>query len=189
MKHTSNAMLLLIGLSLAACGDHLGEYKVEEVRLVQQIPRDAVDGRRAPYRDYLRIELSSEANLNAAKTGPGLYTDADFCPLRNPDRMIAFGPVGTDGKAVESWQRDRFKPDVGDGRYHYAVFVVPSSPPRKLFTDSTGDIPAYDLRRDARDLCVRFFVPGYNIIPSRSDTVRVAHGLIAGALRPKATTP
>ena len=152
MKRPVTTTLLVLGSSLTACGDNLGEYKVEDVRLVQQIARDALEGRQPPYREYLRIELSSQANLNTANTGAGLYTQADFCPFRKPERMIAFGPVGTDGKAVESWKRNGFAPAPHDKRYHYIVYVVPSSPPRKLYTNSTSEIPAYDLRREGRDL-------------------------------------
>jgi hypothetical protein len=189
MKRTGATTLVAMTLSLTACGEHLGDYSIADVRLVREIPPDAVDGRSAPYAEYLRVELTSKTNLNRAKTGPGLYTDADFCPLRNPDRMIVFGPVGNDGKAVEGWRRDRFAPDRRDGRYHYLIYVVPSSPPRKLFANSTGDIPGYDVGKEVRDLCVRFHVPGYNIIPSRSKTVRVAGALVKAAFQTKAATP
>jgi hypothetical protein len=176
-------VLPAMALGLGACGDYLGEYEVEEVRLVREIPSDASPtGEPLPYRQYIRVELSSGANLNAAETGPGLYTDADFCPLRNPHRIIAFGPLASDGKAVESWNRSGgLSPDNRDGRYHYFVYVVPNSPPRKLLRNSTDVIREYDLRAGGHDLCLRFFVPGYNIIASRSGTVRIAARLIATA--------
>lgn len=172
-----------VAVGLGGCGDHLGEYEAEAVRVVREIPPDAsVTGLPPPYPEYFRIELSSRSNLNLAETGAGLYTDADFCPLRDPHRMIAFGPVAADGKPVESWARKgALAPDPRDGRYHYFVYVVPSSPARKPYSNSTDIIPAYDLRSGGRDLCLRFFVPGYNIVPSRSATVRVSAGLIATA--------
>src|SRR6186713_1851490 len=97
----------LLVLSLASCGDHLGDYRLEDVRLIEAIPQIADAGMKYQRpSEYVRIELSSEASLYAANTGSGLYADVDFCPLKNPDQMIAFGPVATDEKAVESWKRD-----------------------------------------------------------------------------------
>ncbi len=170
-------------LCLSACGDHLGEYQIEDVRLVRAMPPAAIDGRRLPpYPEYVRVELSSETSLYAANTGPGLYTNGDFCPLRDPNRLIAFGPVASNGHAVESWKRDKaLTPDKRDKRYHYFVYVVPSTPPRKLFANSEDAITAYDLRRQKRDVCLRFFVPGYNISPSRSETVHIHAVALASA--------
>lgn len=173
-----------MAIGLAGCGDHLGSYEVEEVRLVDRLPQhETLDLPPRPYPEFLRIELSSETDLNAVETGPGLYADADFCPFRDPYRLIALGPVAGDELAVENWRRGRaLERDRRDGRYHYVVYLVPSSPPRNFRGDSEAPIPGYDLRRELRDLCLRFFVPGYNIIPSRSDVVRVEAGAIAEAL-------
>jgi hypothetical protein len=160
---------------------------VEDVQLVRQLPSDKPDDLTpSPYSEYLRIELSSDFNLNTADTGPGLYTEADFCPFRDPDRFIAFGPVANDERPVESWKRtQRLTPNHQDGRYHYFVYVVPAFSKRKLFTNSPNQIPAYDLRHERRGVCLRFFVPGYNIIASRSDTVEVPAQLLARALGSK----
>ena len=170
---------------LAACGDYLGDYRLEDVRLVEDVPAVATEGMK--YRrpsQYIRIELSSEASLYAANTGPGLYADVDFCPLKNPDQMIAFGPVAADEKAVESWKRDDvLKPDARDQRYHYFVYVVPSSPPRKIFANSKDETAGYDLRKQMQDVCVRFFVPGYNITASRSNMIEIPANAIEGAFR------
>ena len=169
---------------LVACGDNLGDYRLEDVRVVEDISQVAIEGMefQAPS-EYLRVELSSEASLYTANTGPGLYADADFCPLKNADQMIAFGPVATDEKAVESWKRDDvLQRDPHDQRYHYFVYIVPSSPQRKIFANS-DDTPAYDLRRQVRDVCVRFHVPGYNIQASSSNTVQIPANAIEGAFR------
>lgn len=172
------AMPMLLGVS--ACGDHLGDYQLEDVRIVEHIPAEALDGGTAPSTaEYIRIEVSSKTSLYAAKTGPGLYTDADFCPLRDAHRLIAFGPIASDGKAVEDYKREEELRPERDGRYHYFVYVAPSSPPRKLFSNSDDVIPAYDVREKKGDVCLRFFVPGYNIIPSRSDTVRIGAETLA----------
>lgn len=185
MKRSAVRALPLL-LALGACGDHLGDYRFEDVRLVQAIPAEAFDGLEPPpYGEYLQISLSSEANLYDADTGGGLYTDADFCPLRNPHRMIAFGPLAADGSAVENWRREaRLSPNPRDGRYHYAVFVVPRSPARKPYSNATETIPAYDLRADRRGICLRFHAPGYHIIPSRSSAVEVPAARIASVLGP-----
>ena len=186
MKRLVLTTVLTLPLWLSACGDHLGEYRMEDVRLVRAIPPAAVDGRTdSPYPEFVRIELSSPASLYDAETGPGLYADVDFCPLRNPDRLIAFGPLANDEDGVESWKRRKaLTPDRRDKRYHYFVYVVPRSPPRKLFTSSEDTIPGYDLRKQRRGICLRFHVPGYNIIPSRSDTVQIRAETLATAFSP-----
>jgi hypothetical protein len=129
MKRALATAMSAMCLGLSACGDHLGDYRAEDVRMVREIPPHlSVTGMLPPYPQYVRIELSSQANLNLAETGAGLYTEADFCPLREGNRMIAFGPAASDGKAVESWLRTGgLTPDRRDGRFHYFVYVVPGS--------------------------------------------------------------
>lgn len=182
MKRIVLAAALIV--ATGGCGEHLGAYRAEDVRLVSTIPPAALDGVEVPYKEYLRIELSSPKSLYAAETGGGLYTEADFCPLRNRYQMVGFGPVSTQGRRVESWaggqapsRRSR------DGRFHYFVYIVPQSAARKPYPNADETLPAYDLRRQRRDICLRFFAPGYNIIPSRSDTVRIPADSIAAALR------
>ncbi|CAA9526459.1 MAG: hypothetical protein AVDCRST_MAG31-1975 [uncultured Sphingomonas sp.] len=177
-------MLLVAAFTvcLSGCGDYLGEYRLEDVRLTNELPADALDGKFVPDgRQFFRVELSSDTSLYAAETGPGLYTDADFCPLSNPHRLIAFGPVASDEKAVEDYRRERELKPSGDGRYHYFVYLVPRSAPRKLISNSDDIIPAYNLTDANRDICVRFFVPGYNIIKSRSSTVKVPADRLSAA--------
>lgn len=177
------ALVALLALSLSGCGEHLGEYQLEDVRVVRGLPA-ALVGRDPPDREYLRVELSSRTSLYAAHTGPGLYTDADFCPLRNRSRLIAFEPVASDGEAVEDWKRKgALTPDPRDKLYHYFVYLVSSAPPRKLFTNSEDTIPAYDLRDLKHDVCLRFFIPGYNIIPSRSDVVQIPADRLGAAFK------
>ncbi|HEX8214808.1 MAG TPA: hypothetical protein VF582_04975 [Allosphingosinicella sp.] len=181
MKPTLIASAL--ALALTACGDHLGNYQVEQVQLVQQMPAAAtVDGNSPPYPLYVRVELTSQTNLNAADTGPGLYTHAGLCPLRDPDRIAAFGPVASDGGAVESWRRETpLMPYQDDRLYHYFVYIVPQFP----MTERTGEpgnlIPDYDLTRNQRDVCLRFSVPGYNITPSHSGVTKIPARTLAAA--------
>jgi hypothetical protein len=42
--------------------------------------------------------------------------------------------------------------------------------------------PRYDLLSANRDVCVRFSAPGYNLIPSKSQTVTVPAEFIVAAL-------
>ena len=179
-----SAASFTLATCLNACGDQLGTYTLEDVRVVRQLPQnDTLDWPAHPYPELLRIELSSEANLNTANTGPGLYTDADFCPLRDSNRLIAFEPIGTDERAVQDYAGGRkLIAHQRDGRFHYFVYVVPNSAQRKPYTNSADDIPAYDLRRQKQDICLRFVVPGYNIVAPRSDVVRIPAQVLARAL-------
>jgi hypothetical protein len=185
MKRVRAAALAFVMSFLpSGCGDHLGAYRIIDVRVVRQFPEgDEIDTPSPPYPEYLRIELSSETNLNAMDTGAGLYVHADFCPRPGLDRMIAFGPLASDQGPVENWRRAQaLTQDPRDGRYHYFIYLVPSSPPRRRFTNSSDVLPGYDLRVARRDLCLRLYVPGYNIIPSRSNVVRIRAATLRGAL-------
>jgi hypothetical protein len=102
-------------------------------------------------------------------------------PIRGSNKLIAFGPIGKDGKPVEEYKRVDKLERGADGRYHYPVYVVTNAPARKLFTNSEDVIPPYDLRKSKRDICLRFFVPGYNITPSKSRTVRIPAATLANA--------
>lgn len=170
--------------ALAGCGEYLGDYKVQDVRLVRAKPLgDEPSGPNPPYPRYLRVELASTSSLYTAHTGPGLYTKADFCPYGDGDGLIAFGPQATDGHAVEDWKRHApLQRDKRDGLYHYFVYIVPSSPARKPFANSESTIAGYDIFSQRRSICVRFFVPGYNITASRSNTVEIRAETLSQAL-------
>lgn len=183
MKRLACSAVLSLAVPLSACGDHLGAYEVEEVRLVDQLPQnDTLDWPPHPYAEFLRIEVSSTSNLSAINTGPGVYTDADFCPLRDAYRLLALGPIANDETFIDGRSRHLI-PDRRDGRYHYLIYVVPSSSARKLFSNSVDEKPPYDLRKQGRDLCLRLFLAGYNLIPSRSDVIKVPAKTLADALR------
>lgn len=162
--------------ALSGCGERLGRYEVGDIRLVTDAPSElGIQENPPPYREFIRIELISEFNLSTAETGGGLYADADFCPVEDWGRMIAFEPLDAEGRPVEDWKRAgvpalRHK----DGRYRYSVYLVPSSGPRKPYSNAENTYAAYDLRRSERDVCLRFFVPGYNITKSVSDTIKVS---------------
>ena len=169
---------------LVACGVHLGDYKVQDVRLVREMPLGDEQSRpNPPYPRYLRVELASTASLYTAHTGPGLYTEADFCPFDDGDRIIAFGPQATDGHAVEGWKRNApLKRDKRDGLYHYFVYIVPASPTRKLFANSGSEVAGYDVFSQRKPICIQFFVPGYNITDSRSNMIEIPAEAVLQAL-------
>lgn len=176
---------ILIGLN--GCGSHLGEYKVEDVTVVHRYPEDGseyddVAAIASHYHEFVRVEISSVFNLFDADTGAGLYTNADFCPMRNDHRIIAFEPRASDEKAVESWKRtEKYAPNGNDGRYHYFVFLVSRSPARKIFSNDSGLIEEYDLRSANAPICLKFSVPGYNLTPSQSSVIQVSRELLGKA--------
>lgn len=181
MNRTPLTAALLLFSLLSACGDYLGDYRIDKIQVVSVVPSNAVDGRQLPSDTvYFRIALSSNASLYAANTGPGLYTEADFCPFWDPDRLIAFGPIASDGEPVEDYKRSKELKRGADQRYHYLIYVATSSPTRKIFFNS-NQIPSYDLTTGERDVCVRFYVPGYNITPSRSGYITIPARLLREA--------
>ncbi|MEI6641360.1 MAG: hypothetical protein WCL10_04945 [Novosphingobium sp.] len=181
MSRLDLVVVLTLSASLGACGDYLGDYTLDHVDVVSQVPSSATDGVQIPSNgNYLRIGVSSNTSLYAANTGPGLYTDADFCPMQDPERFIAFGPIASDGEPVEDYKRPKELKRGVDQRFHYLVYIKASSPPRKLFPNSR-QISAYDLRTSKRDVCIRFHVPGYNIIRSRSGSITIPAKLLSKA--------
>jgi hypothetical protein len=191
-KRLLQSLTVVFLFSLTGCGKPLGIYKFEDASLVQSLPLgDNIlnEDRPYPYKEYLRIEVSSETNLNREETGAGLYIEADYCPIDNRKRIIAFGPMATDGHAFENWQRDKSLPfvtDKRDGKFRYVVYLVPASLARRDFGGPNGRlIKGYDLRAQKRAVCMRFFVPGYNIIASRSKEIMIPADAIYSALSKK----
>ena len=171
-------------LCLLSRGDHFGNYDVLDARLVDAIPCAAMDGAASrPGSEYIEVDLTSRTSLQSKQTGAGLYVLADFCPFEDEWDVIAFGPTDRSGQPVENWRRINPMQSDRRGRYQYRIYLAPSAPERQSVRHGAPPHPAYDLRRDQRDVCVRFFVPGYNIIASRSNTIRIPATLIAAALR------
>ncbi|HJQ15434.1 MAG TPA: hypothetical protein VJ859_00370 [Allosphingosinicella sp.] len=172
---------------LSGCGQYLGDYAVEGVRIVPELPLPF--GREiTPYGQYLQVNISSTTSLTAISDKvDGVYVHADFCPLRDSHRLIAFRPVGLGGEDLglpSSAPQQRSDPD---GRYHYRIFVVVAHPmPGVEYSTTAMERPRYDIRTAKRDLCLRLFAPGYNLIPSRSQTIRVSATAISAAVRSNA---
>ena len=176
------------GLLVSACGPHLGSYAVGEVSVVSAYP-DGPDGSGSiedvakHYPKLLRVEIISKFDLSKAETGAGLYVHGDFCPLSSADRLIVLEVKAKDGTPVEGWQRKTtLEPDPADGQFHYFLYLAPSSPARKAFSNSQDVIPAYDLRKTREAICLRLTVPAYYITKSVSHTLHVPADAIVRAL-------
>ena len=173
---------------LSACGDYLGEYRLENVKLVGAMPaasfsRYSSEPVISPYAKNLRIEISSNTDLSTFETGAGLYSHADFCPFKKRYRVSAYGPVASDGSPAAGWARTNKLNPQRDGRYHYFVYVPPQTEFRRWTANPDDDIPALDLIKKPRSLCLRFDVPGYNIVPSESAVIEIPIERIERAVR------
>lgn len=138
-----------------------------------------------PYGQYLEIRVASKTSLTSiGKKVDAIYVDADFCPLRNRDGLIAFGPFSDDGRDL-SLPSDAGALHAGkDGLFRYRFYVVVSYTAQRAASPGQLQLPTYDLREAKRDLCLQLFAPGYNVIKSRSDTIRVPADMVSAALKP-----
>lgn len=186
MKYIFGTPLLGLIFALGACGDHLGSYRVDDVRLVHEFPvaKDGFDDIAdiaSHYPNFIRVAVSSSFNLSKADTGAGLYTDADFCPLNNA-QIVAFEPRASDGGFVDGWRRkSALTADPRDGLFHYYVYIAQAAPPRRIVTNPTEMYAAYDLKTGNRPVCFRFMVPGYTIGGSKSDIVVISADALSKA--------
>ena len=169
-------------LLLAGCGQPLGTYSVEAVTVAEHVPlpADTVSA----YGRFLEIRLASRTSLTALAEGvDGVYVDADFCPLTGGDGLIAFGPFGVQGEDLGVPSAAPALRPGADGRFHYRVYVPVAHRARLATKPGQSKRPTYDLRGTERDLCLRLFAPGYDLITSRSETIRVPADMVAPALR------
>jgi hypothetical protein len=170
-------------ISIASCGLPLGKYEVVAVTLTGEIPRE--EG--ASYTDYgryLKIALSSETSLTALPDKvDGVYAHADFCPFSDPYFLTTFGPFSSENADLGLPSFAKPLERGPDGRFHYIVYIVPSHPvPDVEYHQKAKARETYDLGSDKRDICLRIDAPGYNLIESKSETVRIPYEVIAGAL-------
>jgi hypothetical protein len=177
-----------IMLLLTGCGQNLGSYIVESIQVVTEIPKSRFSASSpsygpSPYGQYLEIRIASKTSLTSiGRKLDAVYVDADFCPLRNRDGVIAFPPFSDDRQDL-SEPSDASALRAGrDGLFQYRVYVVVAYTAQRA-KPGQFQLPTYDLLRTHRDLCLRLFAPGYNLIKSRSDTIRVPADMIAAALR------
>lgn len=171
-------------VALSSCGQPLGAYEVDRVQLVPSMTLTA-DGHDPGYGQYFQIDLVSTTDLDAFTRGDAVYADADLCPLRDRNGLVAFGP-GADLRDVTSSEIGEIadNPRRSDGRYGYRVYIVAAHPmPGVDYSASWADQQKYDLRTTDRDVCIRFHVPGYDLLPSRSHEIRVPAGRFVEAAR------
>jgi hypothetical protein len=168
---------------LSGCGQYLGDYSLEKVagerELPSSFPKDAQS-----YGRFVAITLASRTSLTAIGDKlDGVYVDADFCPLKDPHRLVALGPVSEDGSDLSlPSAAAKLKPQA-DGRFRYRIYLVAAHPvPGVQYSKTAMEWPRYDLLSANRDVCVRLFAPGYNLTPSKSQTVTIPAKLIAAAL-------
>lgn len=184
MRRVRSISLVLGTLLLTGCGQYLGSYTPESARVVTDMPNSHFGQPSPPYGQYLEIRVASKTSLTSIeKKADGIYVDADFCPLRNRNGLIAFGPFSDDGRDL-SLPSDAGSLHAGrDGLFRYRLYVVVAYTAQRVTSSGQLQLPTYDLRGAKRDLCLRLFAPGYNLIKSRSGTISVPADMISEALK------
>lgn len=181
----ARALSVVLGtLLLTGCGQYLGSYILESARVVTAMPDSHLGQPSPPYGQYLEIRVASKTSLTSiGKKIDAVYVDADFCPLRNRDGLIAFGPFSDDGRDFSLPSEAGALHAGSDGFFRYRLYVVVAYTAQRVANPGQVQLPTYDLRGTTRDLCLRLFAPGYNLIKSRSDTITVPAKMISAALK------
>ena len=185
MKTSQRLMVLLVAvLPLVGCGQYLGSYTVEEAHVVTEIPKSHQGSPTPSYGQYLEIGLASKTSLTSVRRDvTALYVNADFCPLRNDNGLIAFGPYSDDAQDLSEPHDARPLKAASDGLFRYRLYVVVSYKAQRVTQPGQLQLPTYDLNRSNRDLCLKLFAPGYNLTGGLSDTIRVPARMISAALK------
>ena len=171
-----SALLLLTG-----CGQGLGDYAVESVRIATDVPLS--DETSLSYGRFLEVRLVSDTSVTAlSEEIDGLYVNSDFCPLRDGNGLIAFGPFSDNGDdlGVPS-EAPALRPGV-DGRFHYRIYIPVAHHARAATQPGQIQLPTYDLRETAQSACLRLFAPGYDLLKSHSKIITVPAAMISTAL-------
>lgn len=171
-----SAFLLLTG-----CGQYLGDYTAESARLTAEVPLPNKTS--SSYGEFLEVRLISDTSLTSlADEIDGLYVDADFCPLRDRNGLIAFGPFSESGDDLGLPSAAPALRPGADGQFHYRIYIPVAHHAEAATRAGQSQLPTYDLRETDGAVCLRLFAPGYNLIKSRSDTVMVPANMISTAL-------
>lgn len=184
MEKVQRLTTVLTGLLLlTGCGQYLGSYAVERVRVVTEVPKSRLSPS-SSYGRYLEIDLASKTSLTSiGRKVDAVYVDADFCPMRNRNGLIAFGPYGSDGRDL-GLPNDASALKAGtDGLFRYRLYVVVGYRAQRATQPGQFQLPTYDLQGSSSDLCLRLFAPGYNLIKSRSNIIRVPADMVTSALK------
>ena len=136
------------------------------------------------YEEFLEIRLISDMSITSLDNAiDGLYVDADFCPLRDKNGLIAFGPFSESGDDLSlPSAASVLQPDT-DGHFHYRIYFPVAHRAQTATRPGQIQLPTYDLREADSVVCMRLFAPSYNLIKSRSNTIKVPASMIAQALR------
>lgn len=186
MQIVKKLLVAISAVGVSGCGQPLGEYEVEKVELTAEAPFP--EGVNAPsYGRYLKIELSSDTSLTAISDEiDGVYAHADFCPFSDRYLLTTFGPFSSQDEDLGLPSEAEPLRRGSDGKFHYNVFIVPKHPmPDVAYSRSNREREAYDVGSGERDICLRFDAPGYNIIPSKSATIRIPFEQIAASMSPE----
>jgi hypothetical protein len=190
MKTAKRFILVLATLlPVTGCGQYLGDYAVEDVRVVPDIPPSHAGSPSPGYGAYLEVRLASKTNLTSIPPNvDAVYVDADFCPLRNGNGLIAFGPYSDDKQDLGLLSDAKPASAGRDGLFRYRLYVAVAYRAQRVTEPGQLQLPTYDLEANNRDLCLRLFAPGYDLIKSRSETIRVPAAMVALALK-RASVP
>lgn len=168
---------------LTGCGQYLGSYRAESARAVTDVPNSHFGKPSPPYGEYLEIRLASKTSLTSiGRKVDAVYVDADFCPLRDRNGLIVFGPFSDEVRDLSLPRHASTLRAGRDGLFRYRLYVVPAYNAHRVSAPGQLQLPTYDLREAKRDLCLRLFAAGYNLIESRSDIIRVPADMISAAL-------
>jgi hypothetical protein len=160
-----SATLLLVG-----CGQDLGAYAVEAARVTTDVPLRAEMA--AHYGQFLEVRVASRTSLTAlADEIDGVYVDADFCPLRNRDGVIAFGPFDDKGEDLGlPCKAPALRPSA-NGDFHYRFYVPIAYRAEPATKPGQSQLPTYDLRKQKSEpprVCRRPLVVSYAAISMMS---------------------
>ena len=154
---------------------------MDAVHVIEDVP---IRAETAPhYGQFVEVRLTSKTNLTAlADDIDGIYVDADFCPIRDTIGVIAFGPFSKEGDDLSVPSATPALSPNADGKFEYRIYVPIAYRAKQVTRPGRTQLPTYDLRETDRDLCLRLFAPGYNVIASRSQTVRIPSKAISTAM-------
>jgi hypothetical protein len=184
MSKARSLSLVLWSLLLTGCGQYLGSYTAESARVVTEVTDSHFGQPSPPYGQYLEVRVASKTSLTSIRRKvDGVYVDADFCPLRNRNGLIAFGPFSDDGRDLSLPSDAGSLHAARDGLFRYRLYVVVAYTAQRETSPGQLQLPTYDLRGAKRDLCLRLFAPGFNLIRSRSGTISVPADMISTALK------
>ncbi len=129
--------------------------------------------------NYLKIALSSSRKLSDDYPTYFVGVVADFCPLKDEQKLISLGVVDDRGISIDEDEREPVKKS-SDGLYHYQVFVVPAHPlPGKNLNEyafpTEGEYAQqqYDIVENGNDICLQILGGDHYHAFARSAIIRV----------------